>query len=115
MKRHIELQPCPSGVWIDRLDWLRLYNAAGEDGVSCADGQQARALSQSRLKFTDQLGPLMHNAGKVIFVNNLVTRPELFKQMDGFCNEYAQADPPLNATSTSAYSPAHNIQTTIIA
>ena len=98
-QRHLDRLPDTSGICIDRLDWLRFYNPAGDDGVSCVEGQPARALSQSWLKFTDQLGPLMHKAGKVIFVNNLVTRLELFKQVDGFYNEYAQTGPALNATA----------------
>jgi len=41
-KRNIELLPDTDGLCIDRLDWLRYYNPAGDDGVSWVDGRPAR-------------------------------------------------------------------------
>ena len=44
------------------------------------------------------LGPLMHDAGKVIFVNNHIKRLELLRQVDGVYCEFCQTGPALNAT-----------------
>ena len=44
-----------------------------------------------------ELGPLMHGAGKVIFVNNLRMRLELLRQVDGIYCEFAQTGRPSTA------------------
>ncbi len=96
--RHIEKLPDTSGICIDRLDWLRVYNLRGDDGVSFVDGKPARSLYQSWHAFAAKLGPLMHGAGKVIFVNNHVKRLDLLQEVDGIYCEFCQASPALNST-----------------
>lgn len=97
-KRHIERIPDSSGICVDRMDWLRYYNRNADDGASWVDGKPARSLYQSWRGFMDQLGPLMHRADKVIFVNNHVKRLELLRHVDGIFCEFCQAGPALNAT-----------------
>ena len=87
-RRNIELLPDTDGICIDRLDWLRYYNPAGDDGVSWVDGRPARSLYRSWLAFTDKLGPLMHKADKVIFANTMTMRLELCRQLDGIYTEH---------------------------
>ena len=98
-KRNIELLPDTDGICIDRLDWLRLYNPAGDDGVSWVDGQPARSLYRSWLAFTDQLGPLMHEADKVIFANTMTMRLELCRQLDGIYTEHGDNPGAFNAAA----------------
>jgi len=96
--RHIERIPDSSGICIDRLDWLRNYNSGADDGVSWVENRPARSLYQSWLDLLGKLGPLMHNADKVIFVNNHIKRLELLRQVDGIYCEFCQTGPALNAT-----------------
>jgi hypothetical protein len=98
-KRHIERIPDSAGICIDRMDWLRYYNLNADDGVSWVDGKPARSLHRSWLDFTALLGPLMHGAGKVIFVNNHSSKQlPLLRDVDGVYCEFCQAGPALNAT-----------------
>ena len=87
-RRHLERLPDSAGICIDRLDWLNRYNLRGDDGTSWVDGRPARSLFLSWRAMMAQLGPLMHDAGKVIFVNNLRMRLELLRQVDGIYCEY---------------------------
>jgi hypothetical protein len=98
-KRNIEMLPDTDGICIDRLDWLRLYNPAGDDGVSWVDGRPARSLYRSWLAFTDKLGPLMHDADKVIFANTMTMRLELCRQIDGIYTEHGNTPGALNAAA----------------
>ncbi len=98
-RRNIELLPDTDGICIDRLDWLRYYNPAGDDGVSWVDGRPARSLYRSWLAFTDRLGPLMHKADKVIFANTMTMRLELNRQLDGIYTEHGNTPGALNAAA----------------
>jgi hypothetical protein len=98
-KRHLERIPDSDGICIDRLDWLRQYNLGADDGVSWVDGKPARSLYQSWQTFMTRLGPLMHDAGKVIFVNNHVKRLELLRNVDGVYCEFCQTGAALNSTA----------------
>jgi len=97
-RRHIEKIPDSSGICIDRLDWLRYNNPHADDGVTWVDGRPARSLYQSWQDLLAKLGPLMHHAGKVIFVNNHIKRLELLREVDGIYCEFCQTGPALNAT-----------------
>jgi hypothetical protein len=97
-RRHIEQLPDSAGICIDRLDWLRSYNTNADDGVSWVATGPARSLYQSWRDLLARLGPLMHHAGKVIFVNNHVKRLELMREVDGIYCEFCQTGPALNAT-----------------
>ncbi len=96
-RRHIDKLPDSSGICIDRMDWLRYYNR-GDDGVSWVEGKPARSLYRSWRDFMSKLGPMMHAAGKVIFVNNHVKRLDLLPQVDGIFCEFCQAGSALNST-----------------
>ena len=98
-KRHIDKLPDTSGICIDRMNWLRLYNLRADDGVSWVDGRPARSLFRSWIGFAARLGPMMHDAGKVIFVNNHIKRLELLKDVDGIYCEHCYWGTALNATA----------------
>ena len=98
-RRHIELLPDTDGLCIDRLDWLRLANPAGDDGESWVDGKPARSLYRSWQMFMDELGPLMHGADKVIFANTMTMRLELNRQLDGIYTEFGNNGGALNAAA----------------
>ncbi|MDR1222587.1 MAG: hypothetical protein LBL07_06870, partial [Tannerella sp.] len=44
LQRHIDKIPSSFGICIDRMDWLRLYNPAFDDGVSWYEGKPAQSL-----------------------------------------------------------------------
>lgn len=98
-KKHIELLPSTSGICIDRLDWLRMYNEERDDGRSWFDGQPARSLIYSWKNLMSELGPMMHNNNKVVFVNNHNKRLDLLKQVDGIFDEFTFMNSPLNLTA----------------
>jgi hypothetical protein len=87
-RRHLEWLPHSDGLCIDRLDWLARYNRNADDGVSWIDGKPARSLLMSWKDLMSKLGPLMHGAGKVIFVNNSLSRIEMMRHVDGFNAEW---------------------------
>ena len=97
-RRHLERLPDSAGICIDRLDWLSRYNLRADDGASWVDSRPARSLFLSWRELMAQLGPLMHDAGKVIFVNNLRLRLELLRQVDGIYCEYPNG-PTLNGNA----------------
>jgi hypothetical protein len=98
-ERHIRLIPDAEGICIDRLDWLRMYNEERDDGLSLFGGRPARSLLSSWKDLMAKLGPLMHEAGKVIFVNNHDKRLDALRQTDGFFDEFTYGGPPLNLTA----------------
>jgi len=95
-RRHIEKLPESSGICIDRMDWLRLYNEDRDDGVSWFAGRPARSLLVSWNNLLAKLGPLMHDAGKVIFCNNHDKRIDVLRHTDGIFDEFTYAGAPLN-------------------
>lgn len=98
-KRHIAELPNSYGICIDRLDWLRFFNENADDGITWFDNKPARSLVNSWKTLMDKLGPMMHNAGKLIFVNNHYKRIDLLKQVDGILDEFTNAAAPLNTTA----------------
>ncbi|MFN8006953.1 MAG: hypothetical protein U0V70_08025 [Terriglobia bacterium] len=97
-KRLIEKIPDSSGICFDRLDWLRLYNFRRDDGITWYDGP-ARSLVWSWNNFLEKLGPLEHGSGQVIFANNIVSRLDTLRQVDGLFAELAHWGGNLNATA----------------
>ncbi len=97
--RHNRMIPDSFGICIDRLDWLSKYNPNGDDGVSWVDGKPSRALYSSFLSLMDKLGPMMHDAGKVIFVNPDNTKLDWMKHADGIIDEHAHFGPGLNTSA----------------
>jgi len=97
-KRHIALLPDSAGICIDRLDWLRMYNERRDDGISLVEDRPARLLLSSWRGLTQQLLPLMHNAGKAVFVNNHDKRLDTLKEIDGIFDEFTYNGAALNLT-----------------
>jgi hypothetical protein len=97
--RHIRLIPDSFGICIDRLDWLDRANSKADDGVSWIGGKPARSLCVSWNNLLSLLGPKMHHADKVIFVNPIYSRLDLLRQVDGIYTEYGQDGRSLNASA----------------
>ena len=95
--RHIRFIPDSAGICIDRLDWLDHYNGHADDGVSWLDGKPARSLLVSWNSLLARLGPRMHEADKVIFVNPIYSRFDLLREVDGIYTEYGNVGTSLNA------------------
>jgi predicted GH43/DUF377 family glycosyl hydrolase len=98
-RQHIEKIPDASGICIDRMDWLRMYNENADDSMSWFGNTRTRSLLWSWHDIMERLGPLMHKARKVIFVNNHDKRIDLLNHVDGFYDEFGQAGSPLNLTA----------------
>lgn len=101
-RRHLEELPESAGLCIDRLDWLRMYNHDRVDGVSRIGQHDVSAMSTSWHALMNRLGPLLHAAGKVLFVNNHVKRLDLLREVDGIFDEFTYAGCPLNTTALLA-------------
>ena len=97
--RHIDKLPHSAGLAIDRLDWLRLYNTARDDGVSWFHDRPAASLLLSWCNLMEELGPLMHRSDKVIFANEHVKRIELLEHIDGIFDEHTYCPGSLNTAA----------------
>jgi hypothetical protein len=98
-KKLIQKIPDSSGMCIDRLDFLRLYNFRRDDGVTWYDGAPARSLVVSWKDFSEKLGAVQHNAGQTLFVNNHIKRIDILKQVDGLFDEHGDYGPSKNLTA----------------
>jgi hypothetical protein len=98
-RRHITEIPNSFGICIDRMDWLRLFNENADDGISWFDGRPVRSLVTSWKQIMSKLGPMMHESGKAILVNNHTKRIDLLNETDGFFDEFTYAGTSLNATA----------------
>jgi hypothetical protein len=98
-REHVEKLPESAGICIDRTDWLSYNNPRADDGVSWIDGRPARSLLMSWTDLMAELGPLMHRAGKVIFANTLLSRVELYRNVDGFYAEFGGRPGPFNTAA----------------
>lgn len=98
-QRHVDTLPDSSGICIDRMDWLGFYNPRGDDGISWIDGKPSRSLLMSWKGLLHELGPMMHAAGKAIFVNPHLVRLEMLRQVDGIYCEFGDNPAYLNATA----------------
>ena len=97
-RRHIEKLPQSSGICIDRMDFIRRYNLRRDDGVTWI-GKPVRSLVVSWHDLMSKLGPLMHDAGKVIYCNPLYRRVDLLRHQDGIYDEFGQVPFSLNLCS----------------
>lgn len=98
-ERHMRMIPEAAGLCIDRADNLRFYNTNADDGVSFFAGGRARALVLSWNGLMDQLGPLVHEHGKVIFCNLINPRLDLARQVDGVYDEFADYPGVMNGVA----------------
>jgi hypothetical protein len=87
-RRFVTEVPACEGICIDRMDWLDLNNPRRDDGVSWVAGKPVRSLRVSWLRITEQLGQVLHRAGKSMFVNPHIKRLDLMRHVDGFFDEY---------------------------
>jgi hypothetical protein len=101
-RRHIEKFPESSGICIDRLDWLLEYNRQRDDGVTWFEGKPARCLAVSWHELMKRLGPTMHDAGKVIYVNTMDPRLDIMRQVDGVYDEHGEHPFSLNVSTLLA-------------
>lgn len=97
-RRHVEKLPDSSGICIDRMDWLTRYNPNADDGATWIDGP-SRHLRRSWMSLMEELGPVFHNAEKVIFGNDMDRRLELMRHVDGFYDEHGYFPYNLNTSS----------------
>jgi hypothetical protein len=100
-QRHIDRIPESSGICIDRFDWNWRYNRQRDDSVTWLDGKPARAMSVSWHSMMNQLAPLMHNAGKVIYGNPHCCRFDLLRQFDGIYDEVGDEPCSVNLSGLS--------------
>jgi hypothetical protein len=98
-ERDVRMIPDSDGICIDRLDWLHEYNRNADDGISWVDGKPALALTESWKNLLEKLGPVMREAGKVIFCNPMAMRLDLMRGIDGFYTEYGESGCGLNSMS----------------
>lgn len=96
-KRHIEMLPDTEGVCIDRMDWIRYFNFKADDGISMVKEKLTRALVISWKEFSKRLSETMHPFKKVIFVNPMNMRIDLFENVDGFFSEHGESGGGLNS------------------
>ena len=97
-RRHIQELPDSSGICIDRMDWLDMDNPNADDGLTWNE-RPVRSLLNSWQDLMVELGPIFHNAKKVIFGNPMVRRPELARFLDGFYDEHGDFGFSINTTS----------------
>ena len=69
------------------MDWLAVYNPNRDDGLSWIDGRPARSLLISWKQTLRKLAPILHQAGKFVYANTIVTRIDSCECLDGFYNE----------------------------
>jgi hypothetical protein len=95
-RRLIEKVPDASGIGLDVLAFLRLYNGRRDDGVSWYDGPVASFI-YSWNDMLNKLGPLEHAAGQVVFADPVVEqRIDILRQVDGLFDEYGTFGPNRN-------------------
>lgn len=102
-RKHIKYLPDSYGLCIDRLDWLRMYNERADDGIAWFGGKPARSLYTSWKSLMAEMGPLMHDAGKVIYVNNHTRRIDLLNEIDGIFDEFTYMGNSLNLMALLCY------------
>jgi hypothetical protein len=104
-RRHIEKLPAASGIGIDQMLWLAHVNFApgADDAVGWYEGgKPGRLLGLGWIDLLGRLGPLMHGAGKVIFVNPQHHRLDYMREVDGIYDEYGDRGYSLNGSSLLA-------------
>ncbi len=97
-RRHLDRIPEAYGFCIDRMDWTRIFNDRADDSVSWFEGP-ARSLQTSWKQLMDTLGPMVHQEGKVIFVNNHTKRLDQLRHVDGLFDEFTYNEIALNTTA----------------
>jgi len=91
--------PDSAGICIDNTYYTQLNNSHADDGVSWVDGKAVRSLCISWNDLLSKLGPIMHDAGKVIFASPLFARLDVYRHFDGFYDEYGYDGRGLNSSA----------------
>jgi hypothetical protein len=91
--------PDSAGICIDNTYFMFWNNSDADDGVSWVKGNVARSLCISWNSFFDQAGPKMRAAGKVIYASTIMSRFDVYRQIDGFYDEYGYDGRGLNSTA----------------
>jgi len=94
--------PHSSGICIDRMDWLTVYNPHRDDGVSWIDDRPARSFLVSWKETVGKVAAILHQARKYVYANTLVTRIECTRSLDGFYDEYGDFPCSLNLMALMA-------------
>jgi hypothetical protein len=104
--RHVKEIPNCSGICIDRMDRLMLFNYRADDGVTWlysamgrSEGHPARSLINSWKETLSKIGPIMHNAGKAIYGNTYYKRLDVMRDVDGIFDEFGYFGFNLNQDS----------------
>jgi hypothetical protein len=98
-QRHIDLLPEGDGICIDRMDWLKRYNARFDDGRCWVDGKPARSLAVGWHEIMPKIDKIMHGNNKVIYCNPHYRRLDLVRYMDGIYDEFGQVGLSMNLCS----------------
>ncbi|MFN8572100.1 MAG: NPCBM/NEW2 domain-containing protein [Gemmatimonadaceae bacterium] len=97
-RQHVARLPDSDGICIDRMDWLTRYNPHASDNVTWIDGPN-RHLRRSWMSLMSDLAPIFHQAGKVVFGNDMDRRLELMEHVDGFYDEHGHFPFNLNTSA----------------
>ncbi|MGD0744115.1 MAG: hypothetical protein ABSA45_03075 [Verrucomicrobiota bacterium] len=97
--RDIRWLPDSAGICIDRTDWLVRNNPHADDGVSWVNGRAVRSLCVSWNDLLSKLGQKMHGSDKAIFASPLYARLDLYRQVDGFYDEFGYDGRAINGTA----------------
>ncbi|MCZ7544940.1 MAG: hypothetical protein M5R40_16090 [Anaerolineae bacterium] len=105
-RKHVDLLPDCSGIAIDRMDWTLLYNDRRDDHVSWVNDKAVFSGIVGWHRLLDQIGAIMHRAGKVIYCNPMNRRIDLLEHADGVWDEHGQHAHSLNLCAfLSLYKP----------
>lgn len=105
-RRHVDLLPDCSGIAIDRMDWTLLYNDRRDDHVSWVNDKPVFSGIVGWHTLLDEIGAIMHRAGKVIYANPMNRRLDLLEHIDGVWDEHGQHAHSLNLCAfLSVYKP----------
>lgn len=102
-KKHIDYLPDSYGICIDRMDWLRMFNERADDNITWYNGMPARSLYNSWKSLMGKLGPMMHSADKVIYVNNHSRRIDLLNEVDGIFDEFTYMGNSMNLMALTCF------------
>lgn len=98
-RRHLDWLPDADGFCIDRYDWWHYFNEKHDDGMTWFEGKPVRSLNNSLRDFMKEFLPMVHEAGKVVYVNTHTKRLDLLKGIDGIHDEYTYREGALNTTA----------------
>jgi hypothetical protein len=106
VRSHVKDIPHASGICVDQIQWLPHFNYRAEDGVTWVNtgighqnGVSARAMATSYRDILGKIGPILHGADKVLYVNTQVRRLDIMRGVDGIFDEMGYCGFNLNQDS----------------